>query len=105
METDMSFFEEVHLREGSAEKKSSRTSPLNFKTGLLAGALSVIAILLVVSFQSSSKDSSFETLALHLDSIQIQQNARMIQLLETNTKRDTTIVHIIAPDFKTEQSE
>jgi hypothetical protein len=105
METDMSFFEEVHLRETAAEKKVSRSNPFNFKTGLLAGALSVVAILLVVSFQSSSKESSFETLALHLDSIQIQQNARMIQLLEKNTKRDTTIVHIITPDFKAEQPE
>lgn len=103
METDLNFFEEVHLREGAAEKKVSRSNPFNFKMGLLAGAFSAMAILLVVSFQGSSKDAGFESLALHLDSIQIQQNARMIQLLEINGKRDTTIVHIIAPDLNTNQ--
>ena len=96
--TDMNFFEEIHLRGDSTRKKNTRTYSPNFKTGLLVGALSIVAILVVVSFQNSSKeDPSFETLALHLDSIQIQQNARMIQLLEVSSKRDTTIVHIVAP--------
>ena len=93
----MNFFEEVHLKEQALSKKIVPASKLNFKTGLFAGALSVLAILVVVSFQTSSKDNSLETLALRLDSIQIQQNDRMIHLLETNTKRDTTIIHIVAP--------
>lgn len=94
----MNFFEEVHFRGEVPQKKNAKAYSLNFKTGLLVGALSIVAILVVVSFQKSSKeDSSFETLALHLDSIQIQQNARMIQLLEVSSKRDTTIVHIVAP--------
>lgn len=99
METaDINFFEEVHLRGDASGKKVTRaSSSLNFKTGLLVGALSIVAILVVVSFQSGSKDSNFESLALHLDSIQIQQNARMIELLEVGSKRDTTIVHIVAP--------
>jgi len=97
METDMNFFEEVHLRSNSSEKKTARAYSLNFKTGLLVGALSIVAILVVVSFQTSSRDASFETLALHLDSIQIQQNDRMIELLEAGSQRDTTIVHIVAP--------
>ena len=93
----MNFFEEVHSRGGSAAKKAVRISPLNFKTGLLTGALLIVVTFVVVSFQSGGKESNFEALALHLDSIQIQQNARMIELLEMHPKRDTTIVHIIGP--------
>ncbi|ABG57911.1 hypothetical protein [Cytophaga hutchinsonii] len=97
MESDMNFFEEVHLKEQASVKKEALNSRFNFKTGLLIGALSVVAILLVVSFQTSSKDSSFEAMSLHLDSVQVEQNDRMIHLLETNTKRDTTIIHVVAP--------
>lgn len=97
METDLNFFEEVHLRESSASKKAVRVFPLNFKTGMLIGGASIVLILGIVSFQNSGNAYSYEDAALHLDSIQIQQNYRIIELLETRQVRDTTIVHIIAP--------
>lgn len=95
----MNFFEEVHLRESSAGKKAARVFPLNFKTGMLIGGASIVLILGIVGFQNSNKTYSFEETSLHLDSVQIQQNNRMIELLETRLKRDTTIVHIIAPSL------
>lgn len=97
METDLNFFEEVHLRENSTSKKSRRVYPLNFKTGMLIGGVSILLILGIVSFQSNGNSYNYEDAALHLDSIQIQQNNRIIELLETRLDRDTTIVHIIAP--------
>lgn len=97
METDLKFFEEVHLRESSASKKTARVFPLNFKAGMLIGGISILLILAIVSFQNSGNSHSFEETSLHLDSIQVQQNNRMIELLETRLERDTTIVHIIAP--------
>lgn len=93
----MNFFEEVHLKEQALSNNEKRSSRLNFKIGLLIGAVCVIAIVFAVSFQTSSKDSNFEVLSLHLDSVQIHQNQRMIQLLEIHAQRDTTIVHIVAP--------
>lgn len=96
METDLNFFEEVHLRENAANMKSARFS-LNFKTGMLIGSVSVVLVLGIVSFQNSGNSYNFEDVALHLDSIQIQQNNRIIELLETRLQRDTTIVHVIAP--------
>jgi hypothetical protein len=96
METDLNFFEEVHLRENAANRKSARFS-FNFKTGMLIGSSSVVLILGIVSFQNSGNSYNFEDVALHLDSIQIQQNNRIIELLETRLQRDTTIVHVIAP--------
>lgn len=97
METDLNFFEEVHLKEKAVNKKTAGNYPLNFKTGMLIGGASIVVILAIVSFQNSSKTYNFEDAALHLDSIQIQQNNRIIELLETRLHRDTTIVHVIAP--------
>jgi len=97
METDLNFFEEVFLRENSASKKAPRVYPLNFKTGMLIGGTSIILILCIVGFQNSGNSYSFEEATLHLDSIQIQQNNRIIELLEAGAVRDTTIVHIVAP--------
>ena len=97
MEPDLNFFEEVHLRESSAGKKAARVFPLNFKTGIVLGSVSVVLILGIVSFQNSGNSYSFEDATLHLDSIQIQQNNRIIELLEKRQVRDTTIVHIVAP--------
>ena len=97
METDLNFFEEVGQREIPAGNKTAKVYPRNFKKGILIGGASIALILGIVGFQSNSNAYSYEDLALHLDSIQIQQNDRIIQLLETRTIRDTTIVHIIAP--------
>lgn len=97
METDLNFFEEVHLRESSASKKAARVFPLNFKTGMLIGGISIIGILGIVGFQNNGNSNSFEETSLHLDSIQVQQNNRIIELLEAGSVRDTTIVHIVAP--------
>ena len=99
METDLNFFEEVHLRENSSSKKATLVYPLNFKTGMLIGGVSIIFILGIVSFQNSNNSYSFEDTSLHLDSIQIQQNNRIIELLEAGSVRDTTIVHIVAPSL------
>ena len=94
----MNFFEEVDqtYRTSSLKKTTSR---LTFKTGLLTGALSVLVMMMIVGFQNFGKEESFETTSLKLDSIQISQNNRMIQLLEKHAQRDTTIVHIVAPAF------
>lgn len=92
----MNFFEEVHLRT-SAAKKSRWGYPLNFKIGILIGSVSIILILAIVSFQHNGNAHSFEETALRLDSIQIRQNDRMIELLETRLQRDTTILHVVAP--------
>lgn len=97
METDLNFFEEIHLKENSAGKKAPRVFPLNFKTGILIGGVAIVLILTIAGFQSSSKAYNFEEAALHLDSVQIQQNNRIIELLETRLHRDTTIVHVVAP--------
>jgi hypothetical protein len=97
METDLNFFEEVHLKGDSTEKKTAGSNALNFKKGLLIGGVSIVVILGIVSFQNSDNGYNYEDVALHLDSIQIQQNNRIIELLETVHERDTTIVHVIAP--------
>ncbi|WP_018344191.1 hypothetical protein [Cytophaga aurantiaca] len=97
METDLNFFEEVHLKGDSTKKKTVSSNASNFKKGILIGGASIVVILAIVSFQNSENFYSYEDAALHLDSIQIQQNNRIIELLETRTQRDTTIVHVIAP--------
>lgn len=97
METDLNFFEEVHVRGNSTGKRERRVYPLNFKTGILIGVVSIILILGIVSFQNNGNSYNYEDAAIHLDSIQIQQNNRIIELLEAGSVRDTTIVHIVAP--------
>ncbi|HSY62816.1 MAG TPA: hypothetical protein VK796_13120 [Cytophaga sp.] len=97
METDLNFFEELHLKGDSTEKKTASSNALNFKKGLLIGGASIVIILGIVSFQNSSNGYNYEDAALHLDSIQIQQNNRIIELLEAAHERDTIIVHVSAP--------
>lgn len=99
----MNFFEEVEMHAQKQKEKKTSTNRFSFNAGLLTGSISVLVIMCLVGFTSSSfsfgNEKSFETTLLQLDSIQIQQNRRIIELLEVNTKRDTTIVHVIAPGF------
>lgn len=100
----MNFFEEVEMHHAQKQKeKKAPISQLNFNAGLLIGFVSVLVLMCLVGFTGSSftfgNEKSFEATLLQLDSIQIQQNKRIIELLEVNTKRDTTIVHVIAPAF------
>lgn len=98
MKTDLNFFEEVHSKEQKRKKSSWLPHSLNFKHGLIIGACCVLGIFLIGSFRNGNQhERSKEMLALHLDSIQIQQNDRMIELLELHSKRDTTIIHIVSP--------
>lgn len=100
MKTDSNFFEEIHAREQKSKKRSWMRQSFTFKHGLAIGALCMIGILIIGSFRAVNPlQGSIEMLSLHLDSIQIQQNERIIQLLEVSSKRDTTIIHIVAPAF------
>ncbi|WP_299254399.1 hypothetical protein [uncultured Cytophaga sp.] len=100
MKTDSNFFEEIHAREQKSKKRSWMRQSFTFKHGLAIGALCMIGILIIGSFRAVNPlQDSIEMLSLHLDSIQIQQNERIIQLLEVSSKRDTTIIHIVAPAF------
>jgi hypothetical protein len=100
MKTDSNFFEEIHAREQKSKKRSWMRQSFTFKHGLAIGALCMIGILIIGSFRTVNPlQDPIEMLSLHLDSIQIQQNDRIIELLELDSKRDTTIIHIVSPAF------
>ncbi len=105
MNTELNFFEELDLNEKTINvTKAKRTlmssfSKVNFKTGLFVGAFSTIVIVSMFGFTSFKTEKNFEVVALQLDSIQISQNDRIIKLLEQEPRRDTVIVHIVAPSL------
>jgi len=98
MKTDSNFFEEIHAKEQKRKNLSWMRQSFTFKHGLAIGALCMIGILIIGSFRNVQQlHDPIQMLSLHLDSIQIQQNDRIIKLLELHSKRDTTIIHIVSP--------